>query len=268
MMMWLNTGLVEETLPSLSPLDRGLTLGDGVFETLAAYQGRPVRLLRHLDRLKRGCDLLGIPLPLLDFATAFEAVLKANNMQEAALRLTVTRGIAPRGILPPEKPVPTIMITAGDLPQFRDPACCVVATVTRRNEYSPLCRIKALSYLDNILALQEAVKKGGDEAIILNTAGRVAETSRFTLFIVKAGKILTPPLKDGALPGIARAVLSEKMPVIEQSLDLEDLYQAEEVFLTNSLGVRPVVSIDGKKIDKKTYPFALSSIRAALRPDF
>lgn len=264
MMMWLNTGLIDDAVPSIFPADRGLTLGDGVFETIAARHGGILRLEAHLDRLKQGCAVLGIPFPTLDFLSALTAVLEVNHMLEAVLRVTVTRGVAPRGVLPPLDQTPTLLITAAPFPQIPASIRCVIVQGTRRNEYSPLCRIKALPYLDNILALQEAVAQGGDDAIILNTSGRVAEASRANIFIVRAGQILTPPVKDGALPGVTRAALMRAMPVNEWGLWPEDLYQAEEMFLTNSLGVQSVISINGLTLNRHMARSILPDIKVIL----
>jgi branched-chain amino acid aminotransferase len=122
----------------------------------------------------------------------------------------------------------------------------VIATVTRRNEYSPLAGIKSINYLDNILARQEAVTRGANEAILLNTQGRVAESCAANLFIVKNGRMVTPPLEDGALPGVMRAAVLNAYNGVQSSITAEDLKTADGIFLTNSLGIRTVASIDGK----------------------
>jgi len=117
--------------------------------------------------------------------------------------------------------------------------------VTRRNEHSPLARVKSLNYLDNILARREAAENGADDAILLNTRGRVAETTIANLFALIDGRVVTPSVAEGALPGIARGLILERLEVAERPLTLAELRRAGEIVLTNSLGVRPVVAVDG-----------------------
>ncbi len=245
MVAWLNGTLTEA--PRLDAADRGFTLGDGVFETIRAADGRPCRLAAHLARLRTGAGLLGLELAVDDdaLAAAMAALLVASGLADAALRLTVSRGPAPRGLLPPAETHPTMLITAGPLPPPAPPARLVVATVTRRNEHSPLARIKSLNALDNILARREAAARGADEAVLLNTAGRVAETTIATLFALVDGTVVTPPVAEGALPGIARGAILAAMPVTERRLTLAELGGAEATVLSNSLGLRRVASLDG-----------------------
>ncbi len=253
MMLWLDGRLVEREDARIDPADRGFTLGDGLFETIRAEAGCAAYLDRHLKRLKEGAQVLGIPLSWPDAAieAALTALLAAEGLREAALRLTLTRGPGPRGIVPPAEPHPTLMITAGPLPPPAGPARLVIATVTRRNEMSPLARLKTLNFLDNILARREAAERGADDAILLNTAGRVAEATAANLFVLKDGVWVTPPVEDGALPGIARGRLLEQ-GAVEASLEPADLARAAAAFLSNSLGLRPVAAIDGTPLKELT----------------
>lgn len=249
MIVWLNGTLRGEADAVIAPADRGFTLGDGLFETMAARGGRILRLEAHRARLVAGAAVLDLPLPPLDVAVLAADLLRVNGLTDAALRLTVTRGCGPRGVLPPTVPVPTVLLTAAPLPPPLPPAACITATVTRRNEYSPLARIKCLNYLDNILARQEAQRRGADDAILLNTAGRVAEATAATLFVVRDGRLLTPPLADGALPGVLRAAILEREGQ-EAPLTLADLAVCEEAFLSSSLGLRPVAMLDGRPLPR------------------
>ncbi len=246
MIAWLNGALLKSAKARIDPLDRGFLLGDGLFETIAARGGKILRLPAHLARLRRGCEILDLPYPAIDLEAALAATLAANKLADSVLRLTLTRGAAPRGLWPKEKSEPTLLITAQAMPDAPMPARCVIATVTRRNEHSPLARIKSLNYLDNILARREASERGADDAILLNTAGFVAETSAANIFIVKNGKAFTPPVAVGALPGVMRAAIIEAGLAEEKSLKLWDLFAADGVFFTNSFGVRAVASIDGR----------------------
>ncbi len=248
MKIWLNNGLVDEDNASIHPRDRGLMLGDGLFETLAVRQGKIEFVDAHLARLRAGCDVLRLPLPVQNLMAVMQAVLSANAMQDAALRLTLTRGVAERGLLPPETPQLTLMITASPLPPDLLPAVCHIAQVTRRNEFSPLSRIKALPYLDNILALQEARDHGADEAIILNAGGHVACASRANIIISMNGQLITPSLSQGALPGIVRGVLLQSLKIKEATITVADLQASDATILVNSLSIRAVQSINGHAI--------------------
>ena len=249
-LLWLNGALVEEEQARIAPTDRGLLLGDGLFETMRVEDGTPLRLDRHLARLRAGAAVLDLPVPLDDtaLAAAITDLLAARGLDRASLRLTLTRGTGPRGLLPPAEPSPTLLITVAPLPPPLPPARVVVARTTRRNEHSPLSRVKSLSYLDGVLARQEAARRGADDALLLNTAGRLAEASAANLFLVLDGALVTPPLAEGALPGVMRAAVIEALPVTERPVTLADLARAEELFLTSSLGVRPVLAVDGRPV--------------------
>lgn len=248
--VWLNGIILPEEDACIAPADRGLLLGDGLFETLRVAGGRPVRLDRHLARLRAGAAVLGLPVPLDDagLAAAMAALLRRCGLEDASLRLTLTRGPGPRGLLPPAEPRPTLLITVASVPPPLPLARVVVALGTRRNEHSPLARIKSLSTLDGVLARQEAARHGADDALLLNTAGRVAEASAANLFLVLDGALVTPPVSEGALPGVMRAAVLEAVAVVERAVTVEDLCRANEVFLTSSLGVRPVIAVDGKPL--------------------
>jgi branched-chain amino acid aminotransferase len=251
MILWLNGALLPAEAARIDPADRGLTLGDGVFETIRVQGGQAMHLARHLARLRAGAAVLGIPTGWSDMALgqAIAAVTKAAGLVDAAARLTLTRGPAPRGVLPPSEPHPTVLITAGALPPPAPPACAVIAASTRRNQDSPLSRIKSLNYLDNIIARREAAARGADDAILLDTRGHVAEATVASLFVVLDETILTPPLADGAMPGITRARLLAAGLAQERTLLPEDLSRARAGFLTNSLGLRALARIENRVFD-------------------
>ena len=250
MLIHLNGALVSAAEARVDPADRGLALGDGLFETIRARDGRPLRLAAHCARLRAGADVLDLPVPVSDEALgdALEETLKANAVTDGVLRLTLTRGPGPRGLLPPPRPRPTLLITAAAGASSPSPIRAVIATTTRRNEHSPLSRCKCINYLDNILARLEAAKRGAEDALLLNTAGRLAGTTIANLFLVIDGAVVTPPVADGALPGVIRAEVVTAAGAEERSLKPEDLAGASEAFVTNCLGIRPVVSVDGAPI--------------------
>ena len=257
-MIFLGDRLVAPAAARIDPADRGFTLGDGVFETLRAYAGRPFRLDAHLTRLEGGAAALGIPVPLpaARIAAAVAETLAANDLTtgDAAIRITLSRGPAPRGLLPPGSPRPTLMISAAACqPAPVRPLSAVIVGI-RRNEHSPLSRLKTLSYLDNVLAQREAAAQGADEAILLNTTGRLACAARANLFVLRGNTLLTPPGSEGVLPGIARAEVlsiaaSLGIHAHEAPLAREALADADEAFLANSLiEVAALGSIDGHAI--------------------
>ncbi|MFQ5617353.1 MAG: aminotransferase class IV [Rhodospirillales bacterium] len=251
MLIHLNGALVSAAEARVDPADRGLALGDGLFETIRARDGRPLRLAAHCARLRAGADVLDLPVPVSDEALgrALDDTLEANAVTDGVLRLTLTRGPGRRGLLPPPQPRPTLLITAAAADASApSPIRAVIATTTRRNEHSPLSRCKCINYLDNILARQEAERRGAGDALLLNTAGRLAGTTIANLFLVIDGALVTPPVADGALPGVMRAEVLAAAGTGERSLEPEDLALASEAFVTNCLGFRALVSVDGAPI--------------------
>jgi branched-chain amino acid aminotransferase len=247
---WLNGALMPLDRARIDPADRGFLLADGLFETLRAEQGIPQHAGRHLTRLRAGAAILDLQIPWQDdqLVGAMNALIAATGLRQAAIRLTFTRGSGPRGVLPPADPHPTCLITATPLPPPPAPARVMIASVTRRNEHSPLARLKTLNYLDSILARQEAARLGADDALLLNTAGRIAEATAGTLFITVRGETFTPPISEGALPGIARALLLESGAAIERPITVPDLAHAQSAYIVNSLHRRDVAVLDGRAI--------------------
>ncbi|WP_374649957.1 aminotransferase class IV [Dongia sp.] len=257
MMIWLNGQLLPADRARIDPRDRGFTLGDGLFETLCALDGHPLDLAAHLARLARGSTVLELPLPVeaTEVATAISQVLEENGFSKgrATLRLTLSRGVGSRGLLMPLDPKPNLVITAGSFPQV--PSHFDAATVPiRRNEGSPLSRIKSLNYLDNVLAQQQAQGAGAQEALMLNNRGRIAGFARGNLFALIGDTWVTPPLADGVLDGITRAKIlknAEKggIDLSENSLERADIDLFRGLFITNSLlGCVPIARLDGREM--------------------
>jgi branched-chain amino acid aminotransferase len=255
--VWLNGRITDAAQAQISVSDRGLLLGDGLFETMAVSGGQVFDLDAHLERLASGLALLKFAgsVDLVKLRATIADYAAAGGMAQAVLRLTATRGAGPRGLLPPASPEPTLLMTLSPMPPLTAaPLSLHVAKVTRRNEFSPLSRIKALPYLDNVLALQEARGHGADEALLLNTQGRIACASAANVFVLRGDRLETPPISDGALPGIMRALVLALAPKlglapVETSLSAGGLAGADEVFLTNSIRrITPVGECDGKPI--------------------
>ena len=245
--------------------DRGLLLSDGLFETILAQDGVLRRLDRHLDRLARGCAILGLapPDPSALRAAAEGALAQIRTEGRAAVRLTVTAGSG-RGLDRPEGSSVRLIATAFPAPPPQGPV--TLATVgLRRNETSPASRIKSLSYLDNVLARRQARALGAEEAVMLNTAGELACAAAANLFWIAGDRLFTPALACGVLDGITRAeVLAAAaamgVEAVEARAGLQALEQAQAVFLTNSLiGLRLAAALDGRSLAGHPLVDALSS---------
>lgn len=253
--VWLNGALLPAETARIDPSDRGFLLGDGLFETMAAREGAVAELARHHARLSAGAALLRMPAPpgIAELAKAIHDLLAANGLREAALRLTLTRGPGPRGLLPAAQPAPTLLLTAASLPAACAPLLLHTSRI-RRDEDSPLSAIKSLNYLPNVLARLEAAEHGADDALLLNRAGRVAESSAANLFVLLHGAWVTPPVSEGALPGVCRACLLETGRVREAVVTLADLAAAQAVCAGNALALRQVAAIDGRKLPLLATP--------------
>lgn len=248
MRIWIN-GELRDGAGTVDADDRGVLLGDGLFETLAVVRGQALRLDRHLARLAHGAQVLGFPMPAAraDVDGAIREL--AQGMDMGSARITLLRGPAPRGVLPPATPAPTLMIAVHPGKVGTDaPVSAIVARTTRRNDRSPLSAVKTTNYLDSIIARREAEGAGADDAILLNTRDAVAEATAANVFSVIGGDLVTPPVADGALPGITRGRVMETMDVIERTLTADDLSRATEIVLTSSLSVRPVTTLDGRPV--------------------
>lgn len=242
MTYWLN-GEWRDDPHALRIDDRGFLLGDGVFETILVRGGVPAFLDAHLVRLKEALRLVSISAePPADIAAIIRELAERNSAQkgDASLRLTITRGSGPRGVTPPEEITPTVLMTlAPAKPQNTDPRKLMISQY-RRPESSVSARCKALGYLDNVLAAREAAMAGADDALMLNGAGRLACASAANIFLIASdGNIATPPVAEGALPGIVRGVLLREgakagLTFEERPLAPESLHDCELV-LTNSL---------------------------------
>jgi len=245
-LIWHDGQLLSPDQAMCSCLDRGRLYGDGLFETMRAYSGTIFQLDAHLERLTAGAKQLYLRLPMSteDLREAVQTPLVASGLSDAYVRLTVTRGV---GGAPAELDASTASVTAWVRPlsgypeQLYATGMSAVLASARRNECSPLSKLKTLNYLDSLLARAEAQRVGADEAMFLNTAGRLAETTASNLFLVDdKGCVLTPPVSAGILPGIARACVlalcaAEGIPFSEEPLDIHRLQEAQEAFLTNSL---------------------------------
>ncbi len=260
MLIYFNGQIVSAGDLFISPLDHGFLYGNGLFETMRAYNGKIFRLKDHLERLKNAARYLQWPeLPgYTEFSEAIERVLEHNQLKDASVRVTLSRGTGTSRPDPNSCGQPTVAIFASPLPPPLPSEGWRVATVTlRRNLSSPLVKIKSANYLDNILAKTEAKELGAQEALMLNTDGFVAEGSMSNIFFITSGRLITPDENSGILPGVTRRTVIELaqaagIPLEIRQVKPEELAGADEIFLTSSImEVIPVPLLDGNPIGNK-----------------
>jgi branched-chain amino acid aminotransferase len=274
--VWINGTLVPDDEARISVFDHGLVTGDGVFETVKVVNGVPFALSRHLARLGRSAAGLGLAAPDLDAIRAGAmAVVESSEMSGrlplARMRITVTGGIAPLGSERGGSPLTAIVALA----EAKAPAAWVdVVTVPwPRNEHGALSGLKTTSYGENVRALAYASEHGGSEAIFPNTAGDLCEGTGSNVFIVSAGRLITPPLSGGCLAGVTRALVIEWSGATEEDVPLSALADADEAFLTGTTrDVQPIRCVDGRELPAVPGPVTrkaaeVFTMRAAETPD-
>jgi branched-chain amino acid aminotransferase len=263
--VYINGELYEKENARISVYDHGLLYGDGVFEGIRAYNGRIFRCKEHVDRLFASARAIALEIPMSkeEVADAMRATLDANGLTDAYIRLVVTRGVGTLGLDPYECSEPQVIIITDSVSlyprEYYEKGLELVTVSTLRNHPNALNpRIKSLNYLNNILAKIECLQAGVIEAIMLNKEGYVAECTGDNIFIVKDGKLLTPPVHAGILEGITRDVVMELareagIGALERDMTRFDLYVADECFLTGTAAeIIPVVRIDSRDIGDGT----------------
>jgi branched-chain amino acid aminotransferase len=258
--MWVlvNGQWVPEQEAKVSVFDRGFLYGDGLFETIRLYHGRPFRWAQHMRRLQCGLELLrlGLPFSLDALRTQAAELVQRNALDEGVLRLSVSRGPGPRGYSAQGAGPATVVLSLHPSAQATAPARPIRLHTSGVRVWTadPLAQIKSANKLRHILARVEAEAAGADAALLLNEQGQVAEADSANVFWIEAGVVCTPPLEAGVLPGITRAVVLELCP----RLDLtwreavawpQTLWSAEAVFLTSSVqGIVSVGALDGRPL--------------------
>lgn len=252
--VWTDGAVSAAEAARIRALDRGVLLGDGVYETAKVVDGAPFALTRHLARLRRSADIIDLTLPWGDGvlrsacakAVGAAQIDQAGNGTVGRLRITVTGGAGPLG---PERGrnVPTLIVAAGPGRDWA-PTSDVAIAAWPLNHRRPTAGAKTTSYLDNVLTLADAQRRGADEAVLANTDGVLAEGTGSNVFLVVGGRLCTPSLATGCLPGVTRALVCEAVDVDERDdLTLEHLRTAPEAFLTSSTrGVHPIARVDGR----------------------
>lgn len=262
--VWIDGGVVDPRDAAVSVFDHGLTVGDGVFETLKAVDGRAFAVRRHLERLHRSARGLGLGLPLGDarLRSAIDEVLRAAGPDAGRVRITLTGGVAPLGSGRGEAP-PTLIIVAAPQEPW-EPDTTAVTVPWPRNERSAVTGIKTTSYAENVVALAEARKLDATEAVFPNVAGNLCEGTGSNVFVAIDGRLITPPLLSGCLAGVTRALLLELLPEAEEDdVPMEELRRADEVLLTSSTrDLQPLRALDGRPLPGAEGPVARRAAQA------
>jgi branched-chain amino acid aminotransferase len=263
--IYLNGRLIPRFEARLSPFDHGFLHGYGLFETMRAYNGYIFRLDSHITRLRCSAESIGLTHSILttqegkqSLKAACVATLEANELKDARIRLTVSAGEGDMTPDPGTCSSPTVLITARNLvplpPEKYETGFKAAIAFLRRNSQSPLSRLKSTCYMENVLARMTAKAAGYDEAVFLNEQGYLAEGSTTNVFLVSRGELITPCFESGVLPGITRDAVLEiartsNIKATERWVELNELIEAEEAFLTNSvLELVPLVSIEGRPV--------------------
>ncbi len=248
---------VKSNAQAVSVWDHGFLYGDGVFEGLRAYKGKPFRMEEHIDRLFESAKSIQLTIPVThdDLCSIVLKTLAVNDLKNAHIRVIVTRGVGTPGLSPNECIRPSVIIMAYPMPPMlgERPIRMMVSSVRRRPSVTIDSKVKCLNYLNCILAKIQALALGADDAFMLDMEGYLAEATGENAFIVKKGKLFTPFLSN-ALGGITRQTVmevAEKLgnEVTEKNITIHELYTADEVFICGSAAeIVPVSEIDGRTI--------------------
>lgn len=271
MLVFLNGRFVPEEEAVVSVLDRGFLYGDGLFEAFLVAGGKPFRWEQHLERLRRGAEVLKLRLPFspVELRRFVEQLIEKNRMPEAFLRLTLSRGVGPRGYSPKGAEAPTLAMSLHPAPKMdleNPPQWRVVTSSMRLLPGDPLAAFKHCNKLPQIFARAEADAAGADEALLLTPAGEVVEGAASNLFWIERGAVCTPPLASGILQGVTRAAILEicaglGLAVVEAGITPTALQRVEGVFLSvSTFGVVEVVALDGRDLNRAPL---VAKIRAA-----
>lgn len=273
----LNDRVLPVAEAAISPFDRGLLFGDGVFETMRTYGGRVFRFEQHLQRLARSMTALELnaAVPADPLRRLIDELLAAEGLAEGRLRLTVTGGAFDGQIRLKRSGPPTIFAFATPLvsPKTDDyrQGIDLVISGFRQPWASPLARIKTIHRLEYLMAREEALRQGATDALILDDRGGLCEGTSSNLFLIERGTLVTPSLDSPILPGVTRDAVIESarsigVPVEERFIPLDELWTAAEVFVTaTSWEVLPVRTVNGKVVGPGARGALTEKIHAAFR---
>ncbi len=259
MWVFLNGSFIAEEQAVVSIFDRSFRYGDGLFEAVLVRHGKMFRWPQHAQRLERSVQFfkMALPCPLGELEAAARELIAMNAAKEAVLRVQLSRGTGPRGYAPTGEQKPLIVMSLHPTPDRAAPASVqwkLTLSSLRIPAGDPLSNHKTCSRLIQVLAAAEARERGADEALLINTDGHVTEGSTSNVFWIENGKVCTPALTVGALPGVTRAAVLElcdvlNVPCGEQSMRAADLYSRDGVFLSlTSRGIVEAESLDGRAL--------------------
>jgi branched-chain amino acid aminotransferase len=264
--VYVNGTISDAAHASVPVFDHGFLYGDGIYETLRTYQREPFLFEEHMHRLRQSASLLGLDVPWSDadlLARMRQTVAAHAGIDEAYIRVLVTRGVGDLSYNPAATPTPTLVIIVKPFPgqperTFTQGIRVALVSVRRNHPQALNPLIKSNNLLNNAMAMQEALRRGAEEALMQNQAGELAECSQSNFFIVRGGAVMTPPLACGLLPGITRQfvlALARDLgfPAHETRLTPADLPTADEAFITGTTReVTPVVAVDDRPIGRGT----------------
>ena len=259
---WVDGAIVAAGTAAVSPVDHAIIVGDGVFETLKVVNGVPFALSRHLGRLKRSADGLGLTEPDDVVVRAAVAETLAADPEAGRLRITWSSGPGPLGSDRGDGPG-TLLVASSPGTVWPEVVRVHMCEWTR-NERGALTGLKTTSYAENVRALEAAHRRGASEALLTNTQGRLCEGTGTNVFLVVDGVLVTPPLSSGCLPGITRELVLELADVVERDVDPREIAEASEAFLTSS--TREVGAISA--VDDTVLPEAPGLVTAGMAAAF
>jgi branched-chain amino acid aminotransferase len=262
--IFLNGQFVPEERAVVSVLDRGFLYGDGLFEAMRIFNGKPFRWDQHMERLQHGAEFLKIKLPFFPEALRgfVEELIVKNEMSDALLRLTLSRGVGVRGYSPKGAESPTLVMSLHAAPAAgAPPRWKLIVSSHRLPANEPLAQFKTCNKLAQVLARAEADVAGADEALLLNTDGFVVEGASSNLFWIEGEMICTPPLAAGVLAGVTRAVVLEICQTLalktrEANVTAKELKHVDGIFVSlSSFGIVEAELLDGHSL--KQSPLTL-----------
>jgi branched-chain amino acid aminotransferase len=258
--IFLNGKIISDADANISSADRGFLYGDGIYETLRSYSGKPFKLSDHLERMRHSAKQLRISFSYTneDIGKWINELIERNCSQDAYIRITLSRGSGGGRLQMDDNIEPTTLIQVKPFSPYDsklyDEGMSLVVSDYKRSTTCPISRYKSTNLLQSILRKEEANKKSAHEAIILDTDGYVAECVVSNIFMVSGGSVITPSLDTNILPGITRIMVldickNSGIPIDEEHFKIDVLIKADEVFITNSLmEIMPVSRIDDCKI--------------------
>jgi branched-chain amino acid aminotransferase len=264
--IFLNGSIISEKEGYITSKDRGFLYGDGIFDTLRSYKGNPFKLTEHLNRLRSSAQKLKIPLIFTDpfLRNVIQTLMKKNNIPDAYIRITLSRGSGRRGLVMCDHSKPTLLIEVKELTPYPkelyEKGMSIIVSKTKRSTSCPISCHKTTNLLTSIMVKEEIKSRSADDALLLNTDNDVIECTVSNLFMVKEKRVITPPLDTNILPGITRKTVLDicrnmNLPAKEERFSVETLIDADEVFITNSLmEIMPVSKIEESVIGKKGVP--------------